>query len=208
MLIISSDEGYFYYFKYRYLFETHISNALNKYKVRNHIKKFNSAISIHAATLKSTKFTTMKSIILLAVFVVLATALPTTTLDNEENSMAANIPVEQDDVKEESTVGEVKKENQQETEDESTPEIEEEVVEATTNVAVDAAVDEVTHVVDQQEEIVTDTPQEIPSRDEKVPKGFFAKIKAWFDKVMNKIVGSIFGDYDEYLKSLKGLWIH
>lgn len=111
----------------------------------------------------------MRAIILFAVFVASATAMPLTSPDaSDEKTVIANIPVEQDDVKEESFIGEEREENQQENEgeimdvtnesntadevDDEIPAKTEEIVEITTT----AEIDEVTQVADEQKETFID----------------------------------------------------
>lgn len=111
----------------------------------------------------------MKSIILFAIFVASATAVPLASPDaSDEKTVIANIPVEQDDVEEESFIGKEREENQQENAgevmdvanesnttdevDEDIPAKTEEIVEITTT----AVIDEVTQVADEQKETIID----------------------------------------------------
>lgn len=153
----------------------------------------------------------MKSIILFAVFVASATAVPLASPDaSEEKTVIANIPVEQDDVKEESFIGEESEENQQDnageimdvanesnTIDEADDEIPtktEEIVEITTT----AVVDEVTQVADEQKETVVDENSPKPVEFVSLPS------EAWF-RIVFKTLKVVYAKVCEALESFTTL---
>lgn len=153
----------------------------------------------------------MKSIILFAVFVASATAMPLTSPDaSDEKTVISNIPVEQDDVKEESFIGEEREENQQEnageimdvanesnTIDEADDEIPartEEIVEVTTT----AVLDKVTQVADEQKETVVDENSPKPVEFVSLPS------EAWF-RIVFKTLKVVYAKVCEALESFTTL---